>query len=88
MNSFVVLAVLSVLGATALFVALALFLRAIDRVLGTSVARPAVLDAGGVEIRLGSSDRETDRRSARRDQAVPASGDPGVSRRSTPIWPA
>jgi hypothetical protein len=33
MNVFVVLAVLSVIGAAALFVALALFLRAIDRVL-------------------------------------------------------
>jgi hypothetical protein len=33
MNSFVVLAVLSVIGAAALFIALALFLRAIDRVL-------------------------------------------------------
>jgi hypothetical protein len=33
MNSFVVLAILSVIGAAALFVALALFLRAIDRTL-------------------------------------------------------
>jgi hypothetical protein len=33
MNSFVVLAILSVIGAAALFIALALFLRAIDRVL-------------------------------------------------------
>jgi hypothetical protein len=33
MNSFVVLAVLSVIGAAALFIALALFLRAIDGVL-------------------------------------------------------
>jgi hypothetical protein len=33
MNAFVVLAVLSVIGAAALFIALALFLRAIDRVL-------------------------------------------------------
>jgi hypothetical protein len=33
MNSFVVLAVLSVIGAAAFFIALALFLRAIDRVL-------------------------------------------------------
>jgi len=33
MNTFVLLAVLSVVGAAALFIALALFLRAIDRVL-------------------------------------------------------
>ena len=46
MNSFVALAVLSVIGAAALFIALALFLRAIDRVLE---------DIGGPATRFSAS---------------------------------
>ena len=45
MNAFVILALLSVLGAAALFIALAVFLRAIDR---------ALEDIGGPATRFGS----------------------------------
>jgi hypothetical protein len=65
MNPFVVLAVLSVLGVAALFVALALFLRAIDRTLeeiggpATRFVRPVNYLA---KIRLGlrAIERQTD----------------------------
>jgi hypothetical protein len=56
MNAFVVLAVISVVGVAALFVALALFLRAIDRVL-EDIGGPASRFAAPVnylsKIRLG-----------------------------------
>ena len=65
MNALVVLATLSVVGAAALFIALALFLRAIDRVLediggpATRFAAPANFLA---KIRLGvrAIERQTD----------------------------
>ena len=65
MNAFVVLAVLSVIGAAALFVALALFLRAIDRAL-EDIGGPAtrfVAPANYLsKIRLGvrAIERQTD----------------------------
>lgn len=65
MNAFVMLAVLSLVGAAALFIALGLFLRAIDRVLediggpATRFSTPANYLA---KIRLGvrAIERETD----------------------------
>ena len=65
MNAFVVLAVLSVVGVAALFVALALFLRAIDRAL-EDIGGPAtrfVMPANYLsKIRLGvrAIERQTD----------------------------
>jgi hypothetical protein len=65
MNAFVVLAVLSVLGAATLFVALALFLRAIDRVL-EDIGGPATRFVAPTnflsKIRLGvrAIERQTD----------------------------
>jgi hypothetical protein len=65
MNSFVVLAVLSVMGAAALFIALALFLRAIDRVLediGGPAARFSTPTNYLSKIRLGvrAIEKQTD----------------------------
>ena len=65
MNPFVLLALLSVLGVAALFVALALFLRAIDRTL-EEIGGPATRFAAPVnylaKIRLGlrAIERQTD----------------------------
>ena len=65
MNAFVVLAVLSLVGAAALFVALALFLRAIDRTL-EEIGGPATRFVTPVnylgKIRLGvrAIERQTD----------------------------
>jgi hypothetical protein len=65
MNAFVVLAVISVVGVAALFVALALFLRAIDRVL-EDIGGPASRFSAPVnylsKIRLGvrAIERQTD----------------------------
>lgn len=65
MNAFVVLAILSVVGAAALFVALALFLRAIDRTL-EEIGGPATRFVAPVnylaKIRLGvrAIERQTD----------------------------
>lgn len=65
MNVFVLLAVLSVAGAAALFVALAVFLRAIDRVL-EDIGGPATRFSAPVnylaKIRLGvrAIERQTD----------------------------
>jgi len=65
MNAFVVLAILSLVGATALFVALALFLRAIDRTLeeigGPATRFVAPMNYLG-KIRLGvrAIERQTD----------------------------
>jgi hypothetical protein len=65
MNAFVILALLSVLGAAALFIALAVFLRAIDRVL-EDIGGPATRFASPVnylaKIRLGvrAIERQTD----------------------------
>ena len=65
MSSFVVLALLSVIGAAALFVALSLFLRAIDRVLediGGPATRFSVPSNYLSKIRLGvrAIERQTD----------------------------
>jgi hypothetical protein len=65
MNPFVLLAILSVAGAAALFVALALFLRAIDRVL-EDIGGPATRFSAPVnylsKIRLGvrAIEKQTD----------------------------
>ena len=65
MNAFVVLAVISVVGVAALFVALALFLRAIDRVL-EDIGGPASRFSAPVnylsKIRMGvrAIERQTD----------------------------
>jgi hypothetical protein len=65
MNAFVVLAILSLVGAAALFVALALFLRAIDRTL-EEIGGPATRFATPMnylaKIRLGlrAIERQTD----------------------------
>jgi hypothetical protein len=65
MNAFVVLAVISVVGVAALFVALALFLRAIDRLL-EDIGGPASRFSAPVnylaKIRLGvrAIERQTD----------------------------
>lgn len=65
MNPFVVLALLSVAGVAALFVALALFLRAIDRTLediggpATRFVRP-VNDLAKIRLGLRAIERQTD----------------------------
>jgi hypothetical protein len=65
MNAFVALAVLSVIGAAALFIALAIFLRVIDRVL-EGIGGPATRFSAPVnflsKIRLGvrAIERQTD----------------------------
>ena len=65
MSNFVVLSLLSVIGAAALFIALALFLRAIDRVLediGGPATRFSVPSNYLAKIRLGvrAIERQTD----------------------------
>ena len=65
MNAFVVLAVISVVGVAALFVALALFLRAIDQVLediGGPASRFSVVVNYFAKIRMGvrAIERQTD----------------------------
>lgn len=65
MNAFILLAVLSVVGAAALFIALALFLRAIDRVL-EDIGGPATRFSAPMnylsKIRLGvrAIEKQTD----------------------------